>query len=85
MLSMPGAVLRLLKRQNGRDDLMRERIKRATEFLGLKRSMIGLLAMVILIGMGEKMADRFLPIYLMALGGSALTIGILSEIGRAHV
>jgi MFS family permease len=70
----------LLKRQNGRDDMMQERIKRATEFLGLKRSIVGLLSMVILIGMGEKMADRFLPIYLMALGGGTLAIGILSGI-----
>jgi MFS family permease len=34
--------------------------------------------MAILIGMGEKMAERFLPIYLIALGGSVLTIGILN-------
>ena len=60
--------------------MMQEQIKRATEFLGLKRSIAGLLSMVILIGMGEKMADRFLPIYLMALGGGALAIGILSGI-----
>jgi MFS family permease len=33
--------------------------------------------MVILVGLGEKMAERFLPIYLMALGGGALTIGLL--------
>jgi len=34
--------------------------------------------MVILVGMGEKMAERFLPIYLMALGGGALSIGFLN-------
>jgi MFS family permease len=34
--------------------------------------------MVILVGMGEKMAERFLPIYLMALGGGALSIGLLN-------
>jgi MFS family permease len=48
------------------------------EFLGLKRSMTALLAMVILVGLGEKMAERFLPIYLMALGGGALSIGFLN-------
>lgn len=48
------------------------------QFLGLKRSMVGMLGMVILVGMGEKMAERFLPIYLMALGGSALSIGVLN-------
>ena len=34
--------------------------------------------MVILVGMGEKMGERFLPIYLMALGGGALSIGFLN-------
>ena len=47
------------------------------EFFGLKKSMVALLTMVILVGLGEKMAERFLPIYLMALGGGALTIGLL--------
>jgi MFS family permease len=34
--------------------------------------------MVILVGMGERMAERFLPIYLIALGGSALSVGLLN-------
>jgi MFS family permease len=34
--------------------------------------------MVILILLGERMAERFLPIYLLALGGGALTIGLLN-------
>jgi MFS family permease len=34
--------------------------------------------MVILVGMGERMAERFLPIYLMALGGGALSVGLLN-------
>ncbi|MBS4028940.1 MAG: MFS transporter [Ignavibacteriales bacterium] len=45
------------------------------EFLGLKRSTIALLIMVVLVGMGEKLAERFLPIYLLALGGGILSIG----------
>ncbi|MBF0400932.1 MAG: MFS transporter [Magnetococcales bacterium] len=49
-----------------------------TDFLGLKRSMAGLLAMVVLVGMGERMADRFLPIYILAVGGSTLAIGLLN-------
>jgi MFS family permease len=52
--------------------------KRALLFLGLRQSMIGLLAMVILVGMGEKMAERFLPIYLIALGGGAISVGLLN-------
>ena len=51
--------------------------KKITAFFGLKKSMVGLLLMVILVGLGERMAERFLPIYLLALGGGALTIGLL--------
>ncbi len=50
---------------------------RLTAFLGLQRSTVGVLAMVVLVGMGERMAERFLPIYIMALGGGALAIGLL--------
>ena len=46
-------------------------------FLGLKRSTVGVLGMVVLVGMGERMAERFLPIYILALGGGALAIGLL--------
>jgi MFS family permease len=52
--------------------------RRITEFFGLKQSIVALLGMVILVGMGERMAERFLPIYLMALGGGALAIGLLN-------
>jgi len=48
-----------------------------SDFLGLKRSTVGVLAMVVLVGMGERMAERFLPIYMMALGGGALAVGLL--------
>ncbi|NLF93403.1 MAG: MFS transporter [Oligosphaeraceae bacterium] len=47
-------------------------------FFGLNRGIAGLLAMVILVGMGERMAERFLPIYLIALGGGVLSIGLLN-------
>ena len=46
-------------------------------FLGLQRNTVGVLAMVVLVGMGERMAERFLPIYILALGGGALAIGLL--------
>lgn len=55
-----------------------ERLRHVTRFLGLGRSTVGMLSMVILVGMGEKMAERFLPIYLLALGGGALSIGFLN-------
>ena len=47
-------------------------------FLGLRRSMAAMLAMAILVGMGENMAERFLPIYLLALGGGALAVSVLN-------
>lgn len=46
-------------------------------FLALQRSTVGVLAMVVLLGMGERMAERFLPIYMLALGGGVLAVGLL--------
>jgi MFS family permease len=40
--------------------------------------MVAVLGMVILVGMGERMAERFLPLYLIALGGGAIIIGLLN-------
>jgi len=53
---------------------------RIVAFLGLKRSMVGLLTMAILVGLGEKMGERFLPLYLIALGASPLIPGFLNGI-----
>jgi MFS family permease len=53
------------------------RIGHIPAFLALQKSTVGLLIMVILVDMGERMAERFLPIYLMALGGGVLSIGLL--------
>lgn len=52
--------------------------KRIAAFLGLKKNIVALLAMVVLVGLGEKMAERFLPLYLMALGGGAFSVGLLN-------
>ena len=52
--------------------------QRALQFLGLEKNMLVLLGMVILVGMGEKMAERFLPIYLIALGGGVYSVGLLN-------
>ncbi|MCJ7830015.1 MAG: MFS transporter, partial [Desulfobacterales bacterium] len=56
---------------------LKTRTARISGFLGLQRSTMGVLGMVVLVGMGERMAERFLPIYMMALGGGALAIGLL--------
>ena len=50
---------------------------RISDFFAIRRSTVGVLAMVCLVGMGERMAERFLPIYLLALGGGPLVIGLL--------
>ena len=55
------------------------------DFLGLKKSIAAMLCMVILIGLGEKMAERFLPLYLMALGGGAFSIGLLNGLNNLLV
>jgi MFS family permease len=54
------------------------RLEKTASFLGLNRGMVGMLAMVVLVGLGEKMAERFLPVYLMALGGGAVSVGLLN-------
>jgi MFS family permease len=53
-------------------------VHRMADFFGLRRSIVALLAMVILVGLGEKMAERFLPLYIVALGGSTLAVGGLN-------
>lgn len=52
--------------------------RRIADFFGLRRSIVGLLMMVILVGLGEKMAERFLPLYLLALGGGTISVGLLN-------
>jgi MFS family permease len=56
----------------------RQFFNRFVEFLSLKKSITAVLLMIILIGMGEWMADRFMPLYIRALGGGLEVIGILS-------
>src|SRR6266404_4035597 len=54
---------------------------RLAGFLVLQRNMVGMLAMVVLVGMGEHMAERFLPLYLqkLAAGTTAIfAIGLLA-------
>ncbi|MGB8252961.1 MAG: MFS transporter [Anaerolineaceae bacterium] len=52
--------------------------RRMINFLGLRKSMVAVLLMVILVGMGEKMAERFLPLYIIALGGTTIVVGLLN-------
>lgn len=52
--------------------------QRMIQFFGLKQSLVAMMTMVILVGLGEKMAERFLPIYILALGGSTIVVGLLN-------
>lgn len=54
------------------------RLRRTLEFLGLQKSTLAVLGMVVLVGMGERMSERFLPVYMLALGGGAISIGLLN-------
>jgi len=52
-------------------------LRRLIDFLGLKRSIVGLLGMVVLVGMGTNLPDQFQPIFLLATGGTILALGLL--------
>jgi MFS family permease len=52
--------------------------RRIVEYLALQKNAAVLLLMVILVGIGERIAERFLPLYLLALGGGIASIGIFS-------
>jgi len=45
-------------------------------FLGLRRDIALLLAMVVLVGMGERIGSRYIPKYIEELGAGAILIGI---------
>ncbi len=55
-------------------------LKKIKGFLGLEKSMSAVLIMVIFVGMGEKLAERFLPGYIIALGGTSIIAGYLNGI-----
>ncbi len=48
----------------------------------MRRGIVGMLLMVMLVGMGERMAERFLPLYLIALGSGMLWPGFLNAINN---
>ncbi len=59
---------------------MKNGLRAWLDFFGLRRSIVGVLGMCILIGLGEKMAERFLPIYLVALGSGSYVVGLLNSL-----
>jgi MFS family permease len=51
---------------------------RFINFFGINKSMTGMIVMVVLIMLGEKMGERFLPLYILAIGGTNLAVGFLN-------
>lgn len=60
----------------------RSGLRRFGDFFALKRSIVGMLTMVILVGMGEHMGERYLPLYLEKLtqGDLALKLSVLGVV-----
>ncbi len=52
--------------------------RKIASFLGLQRSIVGMLAMVVLVGIGERLAERFLPIYLITLGAGVWAVAFVN-------
>jgi MFS family permease len=61
-----------------RDDAVRSPLHRLKDFFNLNASMLAMIVLVVFIGLGEKMAERFLPLYLMTLGGTVYAVGYLN-------
>jgi len=54
-------------------------VKRLAGFFALNSSMVAMIVLVVLVGMGERMAERFLPLYILTLGGTYLAAGLLNS------
>lgn len=53
-------------------------MRKVTELLSLKKNLLVLLSAAVFIELGEKMGERFLPLYIMALGGGSLAVAFLN-------
>ncbi|MFI5237072.1 MAG: MFS transporter [Ignavibacteriales bacterium] len=51
---------------------------RFINFFGINKNISAMVIMVVLIMLGEKMGERFLPLYILAIGGSNLAVGFLN-------
>lgn len=60
------------------DSTKRNPLKGIANFLGLNKTIFTMLIMVVFLGLGEKMAERFLPLYIVALGGSTIFVAFLN-------
>ena len=51
-------------------------IHRIAGFFGLHKSIVVILGVVLFLELGERLGERFLPIYILAVGGSAWIVGL---------
>lgn len=51
---------------------------RIADFLGLNKNISAMIILVVLVMLGEKMGERFLPLYILAIGGTNLAVGFLN-------
>lgn len=51
---------------------------RFSDFFGINKNITAMIIMVVLIMLGEKMGERFLPLYILAIGGTNLAVGFLN-------
>ncbi len=54
------------------------KLNKISSFLALRPGIVASLVMAVMVGMGERMAERFLPLYIIALGGTPIVIGLLN-------
>ena len=51
---------------------------RFTDFFGINKNITAMIILVVLVMLGEKMGERFLPLYILAIGGTNLAVGFLN-------
>jgi MFS family permease len=51
---------------------------RFTDFFGINKNISAMIILVVLVMLGEKMGERFLPLYILAIGGTNLAVGFLN-------
>jgi MFS family permease len=51
---------------------------RLIDFFGINKNISAMVILVVLVMLGEKMGERFLPLYILAIGGTNLAVGFLN-------
>lgn len=55
------------------------KMNKVKAFFGINTSIVSMLLMAIVLGLGEKMGERFLPVYILAIGGTTFAVGFLNS------